>query len=116
MALRELAINGGTQTEHLGRSCVAFDEHAPALVDIGDVRLLNGTVEVELALSGERAFPGVAWRIAGDAYESFFVRPHQSGNPDALQYTPVFNQVSAWQLYHGTGYWNAVELPIGRWF
>jgi len=49
----------------------------------------------------------------GDAYikdyydawfEHFYIRPHQSGNPDANQYTPVFNGVSAWQLYHGALY------------
>ena len=44
------------------------------------------------------------------------MRPHQSGNPDSVQYSPVFNGVSAWQLYHGAGFWNPVELPIERWF
>jgi hypothetical protein len=116
MALRELPIAGGTPTEHLGRSCVEFDERAPVLVEVGDVSLRDGTIQVDVALSGERCFPGVAWRIGNDAYESFFVRPHQSDNPDALQYTPVYNGVSAWQLYHGSGFWNAVGIPLGRWF
>jgi hypothetical protein len=38
-------------------------------------------------------------------YESFFRPPAQVGNPDAVQYTPVYNDVSAWQLYHGPGFW-----------
>jgi hypothetical protein len=32
-------------------------------------------------------------------YGNFYLRPHQSGRFDALQYTPVFNGISAWQLY-----------------
>jgi hypothetical protein len=27
--------------------------------------------------------------------EEFYIRPHQSGNPDANQYTPVFNGLTA---------------------
>jgi hypothetical protein len=48
--------------------------------------------------------------------ESFFVRPHQVGNPDAVQYTPVFNGVSAWQLYHGPGFWAPISFPLDDWF
>jgi hypothetical protein len=116
MALRELPITGGNHTEHLERPCVRFDNDSPSVVEIGDLDIDAGTLQVDLALTGERAFPGVAWRIGRDAYESFFVRPHQSGNPDSVQYTPVFNGVSAWQLYHGIGFWNSVQIPVGRWF
>jgi hypothetical protein len=95
---------------------VLFDGRTPTLVSVADVKLRDGTIQVDLALSGERAFPGLAWRTNGDTYESFFVRPHQSGNPDSVQYTPVFNDVSAWQLYTGSGFWAPIELPLERWF
>lgn len=49
-------------------------------------------------------------------FESFFVRPHQVGNPDAIQYTPVFNGISSWQLYHGPGFWAPIEFPLDDWF
>ena len=39
------------------------------------------------------------------------MRPHQVGNPDAIQYTPVFNGLSAWQLYHGDGFWQPARFP-----
>ena len=78
---------------------------------------LDGVVELELALERVRAFHGVVWRVQDDEnYESFFVRPHQAGNPDAIQYTPVFNGISSWQLYHGDGFWAPIEFPIGERF
>ena len=116
MALRELRIPGGKGTDRLGRPGIVFEHDAPTVVPIGELDLVDGTMEVELALTGARSFPGLAWRIQGDTYESFFVRPHQTGNPDAVQYTPVFNGVSGWQLYHGSGFGNAIDIPTDRWF
>ena len=88
----------------------------PAVVTLSDVELRDGVLEVELALPAERSFHGAVWRLQDDQnYESFFLRPHQVGNPDAIQYTPVFNGISAWQLYHGEGFWNNVVFPVGEW-
>jgi hypothetical protein len=87
---------------------------AAALVD---VELADGWVELELAVGSERAFHGLIWRAADERnYESFFVRPHQVGNPDAVQYTPVTNGISSWQLYHHDGFWAPLRFPIGEWF
>ena len=70
-----------------------------------------------MALTGERSFHGLAWRVLDDDnYESFYVRPHQVGNPDSIQYNPVFNGVASWQLYHDEGFWAAIDFPIGEWF
>jgi hypothetical protein len=83
---------------------------------IADVELMDGWIELELAVGPERAFHGVVWRAAEGSYESFFVRPHQVGNPDAVQYTPVTNGMSSWQLYHGDGFWAPLSFPVGDWF
>jgi hypothetical protein len=84
---------------------------------LADVELADGWVELELAVGAERAFHGVVWRAAdAENYESFFVRPHHVGNPDAVQYTPVTNGISSWQLYHGNGFWAPLAFPIGDWF
>src|SRR5690242_10659140 len=112
MAPTELPITGGNATEHLGRPSYRFDNDWPAAVALVEVELLDGPVQVDIALTGERSFPGVGFRTRGTNYESFFVRPHQTGNPDSVQYTPVFNGVSGWQLYHGSGHWNEVEIPV----
>jgi hypothetical protein len=101
-------------TEHLGRSCVRVQGFAPVL---SDVELEDGSIQVDLAVGHERAFHGVVWRAQdGENYESFFVRPHQVGNPDAIQYTPVCNGISSWQLYHGPGFWAPISFPLGEWF
>jgi hypothetical protein len=101
-------------TTFLGRECVRVDD---ARGTLAGVELVDGAIEVELAVGPERAFPGVFWRGRdAENFESLFVRPHQVGNPDAVQYTPVFNGISSWQLYHGPGFWAPVAFPIGEWF
>ena len=97
------------EDEHLGRACVALSGDGVAAV-VG-AELEDGVVEADLALTGGRGFHGLVWRLRGLDYESFYVRPHQNGNPDAIQYTPVFNDVAAWQLHHGERFWNEVRFP-----
>jgi len=81
------------------------------------VELLDGSLEADVAITAGRSFRGLAWRVADEAnYESFFVRPHQLGNPDAIQYTPVTNGLSSWQLYHGDGFWQPTRFPVDEWF
>ena len=100
--------------EHLGRHALYLNG---GIALASGVELLDGALEFDLALTPERGFPGGIWRVAGGGdYESFFVRPHQSGNPDATQYTPVFNDVSGWQLYHGERYTVPLEYRFGEWF
>ena len=101
-------------TDYLGRACVRVEGFAPVL---SDVELEDGSIEVDLAVGPERGFHGVVWRAQDtENYESFFVRPHQVGNPDAIQYTPVRNDISSWQLYHGPGFWAPISFPLDEWF
>jgi hypothetical protein len=105
-----------SDAELAGRGCVRLSG-AGVVARPDGATLLDGVVEVDVAVTAGRSFHGVAWRIAGDSdYESFFVRPHQAGNPDAVQYTPVWNGLSSWQLYHGEGFWHPARFPIGEWF
>ena len=107
---------GPAPAEHLGRACIAFgDGFGVAMAR--DIDLGDGVIELELAVGRERSFHGVVWHLLdAENYESFFVRPHQVGNPDAVQYTPVYNDVSAWQLYHGPGFWAPIAFPLEQWF
>jgi hypothetical protein len=56
------------------------------------------------------------FRMANDGeHEEFYLRPHKSGLPDAIQYAPVYQGHSAWQLRHGPGATAAVEFEPGAW-
>ncbi len=100
-----------------GRACVAFGDEIDLLGLPAGVELTDGVLEVDVAVTGERAFHGLVWRVVDRANsESFYVRPHQVGNPDACQYNPVYHDVASWQLYHDAGYWAPVHFPIGGWF
>lgn len=83
---------------------------------LNDVEFLNGIIEFDIAISNVRGFAGGIFRMQDQSnYEDFYLRPHQSGNPDANQYTPVFNGISSWQLYHGEGYGAAVNYQFNKW-
>jgi len=99
--------------EHLGRTALFLDG-GMALIE--DSKLLNGVIEYDVAFGPERGFIGATWRVVDpDNREQFYMRSHQSGNPDANQYTPVFNGQTGWQLYHGDGYGAPVEYEFHTW-
>ena len=84
---------------------------------VADAEFTDGVIEYFCAFPDARAFVGATWRVQDAASrEEFYIRPHQSGNPDANQYTPVFNGLSAWQLYHGEGYGTPVAYEFDTWF
>jgi DNA-binding beta-propeller fold protein YncE len=80
------------------------------------VEFQNGVIEVDIAFEGSRAFGGIVFRMkmSGD-YEQFYIRPHKSRFPDALQYTPVTKGLSSWQLYSGDGFTAVAEIPYNQW-
>ena len=84
--------------------------------ELGGVKLKNGIIEFDLMNDGSRGFCGIYFRVTGPGSgENFYLRPHQSGNPDANQYTPLFNGIGAWQLYFGSGYSAPLSYPRNQW-
>ncbi len=72
---------------------------------LNDIDIESGLLEFDVAIPPLRSFAGVMFRAQDSSnFEHFYIRAHQSGNPDANQYTPVFNGVSGWQLYYGEDY------------
>ncbi len=106
-------LGPGTRVEEfLGRKALTLT----GIAMLKDVDLENGIVEVDLAFKEGTVFPTIVFRAQDSSnYEEFYVRPHKSGQPDALQYSPVFNGLSAWQLYYGEGSTNAWNLPKNEW-
>ncbi|HSC29720.1 MAG TPA: hypothetical protein VLD67_20755 [Vicinamibacterales bacterium] len=81
-----------------------------------DVRFENGTIDFDVQVTRRRSFVYVHFRVAADGErEEFYVRPHKSGLPDAVQYAPVWQGRSAWQLHHGPGGTAAIPFEPGSW-
>lgn len=86
-------------------------------ITLKDKEFLNGTIEYDIFLKEERAFPGVYFRGNQDTgnAEHFYLRPHQSGNPDANQAIPRTKGISPWQLYFGRKYSFPYEYHYDDW-
>ena len=86
------------------------------LARLKNQEFFTGILEYDIYVTQRRGFPGIHFRIQEDAnYEEFYIRPHQSGNPDANQYTPVFNGNAAWQLYFGERFSTAINYEFDAW-
>jgi len=98
---------------YMGKECVLLKTGA---IKAKDIDLRDGTIEADISFPQKRGFPGFVFRIENlSNFENFYVRPHQSGNPDATQYTPVFNDQAGWQLYYGDGYSREFTFKFDQW-
>ncbi|MEQ8583083.1 MAG: hypothetical protein RIC30_10890 [Marinoscillum sp.] len=81
-----------------------------------EVTFLNGTIEFDIYLKEEAAFPGVNFRSvdSGDM-EQFYLRPHLPGKPDANQAAPAVKGVTPWQLYFGPKYSFPYDYKYDDW-
>lgn len=88
-----------------------------AVARLEGTEFLDGTIEFDIYLpSEERGFSGIYWRLReGGNGEDFYLRHHQSGMPDANQYTPLFNRSAAWQLYYGPQFALPTLYRYGEW-
>jgi hypothetical protein len=81
-----------------------------------DVQFEDGTIDFDVQMTSRRSFVYVEFRGAGDGeLEEMYLRPHKSSLPDAVQYAPVWQGRSSWQLYHGPGATAAVPFEPGVW-
>ena len=101
--------------EFQGRKCLLLDGGAALLKDF---QMRDGVIDVDVATPGLRGFVGIQFRIIndGDNAEWVYIRPHKSGLPDAMQYTPVLHTGANWQIYNGPGFTGAVDIPKNVWF
>lgn len=81
-----------------------------------DIPFADGTVEFEMRTRRVRSFVGITFRGRGaEPHEDIYLRPHKSGLPDAIQYTPRFAGQGQWQLYHGPYATGVVHFTPGEW-
>jgi len=99
----------------------AYKGKQALFLDQGKARLKNssfknGIIEYDISFEQARNFAGVHFHIQNELnYEEYYLRPHQSGNDDAMQYTPVINGNAGWQLFSGAGYWSPIAFNFGEW-
>ena len=96
--------------EHQGRKAIFLDGGAAA---VKGLEMRDGVIDVDVSTPASRGFFGIQFRIADDGAnaEWVYLRQHKSGQPDAMQYTPVLNTGLNWQLYNGPGFTGAVDIP-----
>lgn len=80
----------------------------------------NGVIEVDVYANEKRSFAGITFRKNDGTSEEVYLRTHKSKQADAVQYTPIYNLESTWQLYHNyqanvkfldTG-WNTLRIEV----
>jgi hypothetical protein len=101
--------------DYQGRKCIRLDGGAAILKDL---EFRDGVIDVDVSTPAARGFFGVQFRIQNDGAtaEWIYLRQHESGLPDAIQYTPVLSTGADWQLYNGDGFTAAVDIPRNEWF
>lgn len=104
----------------LGRAKVVKHLDRDALAGaamLKDVVFTDGTIQVDIACTGARSYPGIVFRsdVTG-TYEVVYLRPHHGPSfQDVVQYTPTWRNVSCWQLFNGPGKTASADLKPGQW-
>lgn len=98
---------------HLGRSALKL---TGGRVYRDDVQLADGVIEFDVAFEERTGFIGPLWRAErDDRFEDIYFRSHLSGKPDAVQYTPTENGLSAWQIFSDGNAAAAIPLKFEEW-
>ncbi|HWH03988.1 MAG TPA: hypothetical protein VN674_09875 [Gemmatimonadales bacterium] len=101
--------------DYQGKRSIHLDGGAAVL---NNVDMRDAVIDVDVSTPAARGFFGIQFRLdtSGANGEWVYLRQHQSGYPDAMQYTPVLNTGANWQLYNGPGFTGAVDIPRNEWF
>jgi hypothetical protein len=118
---RPLPFDSGWTLDKAGATVTTFEGRQVLAVETGyahrrDVKMLDGTIDFDVQVTRRRSFVYVNFRIVAEGeHEEFYLRPHKSQLPDAVQYAPSWQGASAWQLYHGPGGTAAIGFEPGEW-
>ncbi|GAB5399446.1 MAG: hypothetical protein Aureis2KO_10310 [Aureisphaera sp.] len=98
--------------DYKGKKAIYLQDGAMTLKN---TKFLNGTIEFDIFLKEEPAFPGIFFRSNNSNSEHWYIRPHLSGKPDANQAACTTNGITPWQLYFGPKYSFAHEYKYDDW-
>lgn len=108
----QLSENGAELVSYLGRESLKLSGGGAEL--LGEP-FRNGTISFDLAMEEKRGFSGVYFRWNDNNAEYFYLRPHMSGKVDANQYTPRFNGLTGWQIYHSPRFSVPASYKFNDW-
>ncbi len=109
----EIKANAYVLENYKGKDAIYIQQGSATLKG---TEFLNGTIEFDVYLTERQSFPGVYFRLYDENNgESFFLRPHLSGKPDANQAAPIINGLTAWQLYFGPSYSFTYDYNFDAW-
>ena len=118
---RQLPFDSGWTLDKEGAAIATADGRQVLAVETGfahrrDVKMMDGTIDFDVQLTRRRSFVYINFRVVAEGeHEEFYLRPHKSQLPDAVQYAPAWQGASAWQLHHGPGGTAAVGFEPGEW-
>ncbi len=107
-----LSDSGASVVEYQGRNSLRLNNGG---AELRDLSFKNGTISFDIAMEDKRGFAGVYFRWNDNSAEYFYLRPHMSGQPDANQYTPRFNGLAGWQLYHSARFAAPTAYQFDQW-
>ncbi|MEO1137109.1 MAG: hypothetical protein AAFW68_10975 [Pseudomonadota bacterium] len=83
---------------------------------LDDADFQDGVIEFDVSVNEGQGFIGPMWRVEDSShFEEIYFRTHLSGKPDAVQYTPVENSLSAWQIFSDGNALAAIEFDYEGW-
>ncbi|NNF38072.1 MAG: hypothetical protein HKN71_05365 [Gemmatimonadetes bacterium] len=109
----DVAAQESRTGRYLGREAF-YMAGGTAWFDDADFR--DGVIEFDIAAPADQGFHGLRFRAVDRTnHEYVYLRPHLSGKPDAVQYTPVNRGLSSWQLYSDARFVLPATLLPDRW-
>lgn len=105
-------LDNAKVTDYMGRKCLEGSAF------LKDVSFQNGVIEVDVAVTGARSYPGIVFRRQNEnEYERVYIRPHLTPSfQNVVQYVASFNGIDSWQLYNGPGMTASASFPKNEWF
>lgn len=108
-----VSAQGARVENYLGREALILQG---GRVWLDDAQFTDGVIEFDVAFDERMGFIGPMWRAESDErFEEIYFRTHLSGKPDAVQYTPVENGLSAWQIFSDENAIAPIDLNYDGW-
>lgn len=100
-----------------GRNTVHLDGvHTIPVLLREDLRFDCFRIRVEVAVTGPYGFIGLAFGARDHQnYELVYLSPGNETSQGDIQYDPIMNGSSTWQIYNGPVYQASAAFPTGQW-